>query len=284
MRYFTAFLLTALSLFAQQPDVSRGPIAFAGAVSDSAIWVAAGGPNGAVTWRLTYHVDGTLFTAAQVAIQGANAATSAGCATAAWATITTANADVVESVNPSVSAAQGNVAVKSFYPCIRMIVTAVTGAGGTVSATIEGWKSGFIFPTPFVFAPAGTQNVNLVQVNGVTPDICTLKAVASGATLVTGNTLLVALSGTTTIRVCKVSFTTDTLTTFQLVTGTNVKAPCDTGATNETGVYSGAGGGLFGVLEDYPSPLITTAAKDLCLKLSAGVTTTGGITVEYSQR
>jgi hypothetical protein len=117
--------------------------------------------------------------------------------------------------------------------------------------------------------------------NLITPDYCTLKATVSGATLITGNTQLVAVSGSKTIRVCKWSFTTDTLTTAQLVTGTG--ATC-TSSTAETGVYSGAGGGLFGVIEDYQSPLITTAAKTLCLALSAGVTTTGGITILYSQR
>lgn len=320
MRTFLAILLFSALLFAQSPDVQRGPIAFAGATSDSAIWVAAGGPNGAVTWRLTYHVDGALFTAAAVAIQGANAATSAGCAAAVWATITTANADLVENANPSVSATQGNVAVKSFYPCIRMTVTAVTGAGGTVTASIAGYKAGFVFPASATIA--GTVDVNLKQVNGhttieagvngtqavggsaaigalpasnpipaglidsagnlIAEDYCTLKAVVASPG--TGNTQLVALSGTKVIRICKISFTTDTLTTVQLVTGTTVKTACDTGATNETAVYSGAGGGVFGVIEDYASPLITTGARNLCIALSAGVSSTGGVTIEYSQR
>jgi hypothetical protein len=53
---------------------------------------------------------------------------------------------------------------------------------------------------------------------------------------------------------------------------------------NETHVYTGAGAGVFGILEDYQSPLITTAGHDLCIGLSAGVTASGGITIEYSQR
>ena len=185
-------------------------------------------------------------------------------------------------MNPSANAAQGNVAVKSYYPCIRINVTAVTGAAGTVKVALYGYKNFFFFPQT-VTAPVGTQDVNLLSINGNTLDPpCLLKSVVSGATLITGNTQLVAVSGGTTIRVCKWSFTTDTLTTAQLVTGTG--ATCTT-PTVETGVYSGAGGGVFGVLEDYNfSPLITTAGKTLCIALSAGVTTTGGITVEYSQR
>jgi hypothetical protein len=318
-----ALLFTGI-LCAQTPDVIRGPIAFTGAVADSAIWTGAGGANGSIGWRLTYFVDGTGFTAARMAIQGADAPNSAGCAGASFATIATANADLVESVNPSVSAAQGNVAVKSTYPCIRMIVTAVTGAPGKITATLQGWRYLFTFPQSVSITPSGTQDVNLIQVDGtaavngglagtqgvggsaaigapptsnpvpqglldsagnlITPDYCTLKAIVSDTTLATGRTKVISLSGTTTIRICKVSFTTDTMTTFQLFTGTKVTTDCDTTAVAQTAVYAGAGGGLFGVIEDYASPLITTSAKDLCVALSAGVTTHGGITIEYSQR
>jgi hypothetical protein len=509
MRYFTAFLLFLPSLFAQAPDVQQS-LTFTAATAGAPIFVGTGGPNGVVAWRLTYFVDGTSITAAQVAIQGADVPTAAACTPAAtFATITTANADLVESANPAVSAAQGNVAVKTYYPCIRANVTAITGAAGTVKTLLQGWKNIFVFPVPVV--PGGTQDVNVKQVAGnnvpsagvngvlpvggsvaangllsasaypqlvagedyaatphiqvpkvdssgravvegdaaqaanlsgnpvpiagsdyggtpkayipkvdssgnvsvsaaisgtpdvnvknvggtavpsagvagsmpvggtvangsnlsaanypvpmagsdyggtpkvyipkvdssgnlsvtpaanstvdvakvggtttvngglagtlgvgggaavgstpttnpvpqglldsagkvITPDYCTLKAFVSGNTLATGLTTIISASGSTTIRICKISFTTDTLTTLQLVTGTLTKTACDTTPANETGVYSGAGGGLFGLIEDYQSPLITTAGKDLCLGLSAGVTTTGGITILYSQR
>jgi hypothetical protein len=49
-------------------------------------------------------------------------------------------------------------------------------------------------------------------------------------------------------------------------------------------VYTGAGGGVFGIIEDYGSPLLTTAARNLCIALSAGVSASGGVTIEYSQR
>lgn len=113
--------------------------------------------------------------------------------------------------------------------------------------------------------------------NMITPDYCTLKAVFS--TSGSGNTQLVAVSGSTTIRVCHVDFSGDTLTIAKLVTGTG--ATC-TSSANETGVFTGAGGGMFGFAMDYASPLITTAAKTLCLNLSAG--STGGGTIIYSQR
>jgi hypothetical protein len=320
-------LLFAVSGFAQQPDIQRGPITFTGASDDTPIFVGAGGPNGIVGWRLTYFVDGTNITAAQVAIQGADAPTAAACAAATFATITSANADLVESVNPSVSGAQGNVAVKTYFPCIRMSVTAVTGAGGTVKATIAGYKGTFVFPQSFTFSPSGTQNVNLVQVGGAaiaegqavmaasipvviasdqTPvsiqggaavgaapstnplpaglidsagnlilqDYCT-KSATFGFTASSGSVQMVAVSGGTTIRICHVSFSGDAVTNLKLVTGTG--ATC-TSPANETGTYQQVLGFAF----DFASPLITTAAKTLCINSSASVT--GGGTILYSQR
>jgi hypothetical protein len=279
MRTFLAFLLCLpFSLFAQPPDVSQ-TLTFTGATAGAPVFVGAGGPNGIVGWRLTYFVDGTNITAAQVAIQGADAPNAAACSTATFATITTVGSSMVEILNPSASAAQGNVAVKSFYPCIRANVTAITGAGGTVKTWLAGYKGTFVFPQSFTFAPSGTQDVNLLSIGGVTLDVCTLKAVIPNPG--TGSTQLVAVSGGTTIRVCKWSFTTDTLTTVQLVTGTG--GACTT-PTVETAVYSGQGGGVYGVFEDYQDPLITTAGKTLCIALSAGVTSTGGVTVQYTQR
>lgn len=315
MRHVLAlFLLLAAIGQCQAPDVSRGPIAFSGVGNDSAIWVGTGQPNGAVAWRLTYFVDGTNITAAQVAIQGANAPNSAGCAAASFATIATANADIVESANPSVSGAQGNVAVKSYYPCIRTRVTAITGSGGTVSVTIAGWKGTFVFPTAVTVTPSGTQDVNLTKVAGmavvtgglagtqgvgggaavgavpttnplppglidgsgnlITPDYCTKKA-TFGFTAATGNVQLVAVSGTTTVRICHVSFASDTVTNLQIVNGTG--ATCTSSAA-ESGVYQQVLGFAF----DFASPLITTSTKTICLNSSA--TVTGGGTVIYSQR
>lgn len=114
--------------------------------------------------------------------------------------------------------------------------------------------------------------------NVIIPEYCTKRFAFSNPS--TGSTQLVAVSGSTTIRVCHISFSGDTITTAQLVTGTG--AGC-TSPTAETGIYGGAGGGLFGLFEDWgANPLITTAAKTLCLSLSAGFT--GGGVIIYSQR
>lgn len=170
---------------------------------------------------------------------------------------------------------------------------------------------------PVTTTPSGTQDVNLKQVGATTvltggvagsqgigglsaegaaptgnpvpvgqrnsagviiPEYCTSRAAFTNPS--TGSTQLVAVSSTTTIRVCEFFFSGDTLTTVQLVTGTG--SSC-TSPTAETGVISGAGGGVFGVAMDFPSgALVTTAAKTLCLSLSAG--STGGGYITYSQR
>jgi hypothetical protein len=104
MRYFTAFLLTAFSLFAQQPDVSQS-LTLTGATAGAPIFVGAGGPNGVIAWRATFFVDGTLFTAAQVAIQGVDVPTAATCVPGApFGTITVVPGTLIESVNPLTAA------------------------------------------------------------------------------------------------------------------------------------------------------------------------------------
>ncbi len=112
----------------------------------------------------------------------------------------------------------------------------------------------------------------------IIPEYCTSRFAFSNPS--TGSTQLVAVSGSTTIRVCSFFFSGDTLSTMQLVTGTG--SGCTT-PTAETGVISGAGSGVFGIALDFPSgALVTTAAKTLCLSLSAG--STGGGYITYSQR
>lgn len=126
-------------------------------------------------------------------------------------------------------------------------------------------------------APAGNPVPEAVQDaagNLIIPDYCTLHA-TFGFTSASGSVQMVAVSGSTTIRVCHVSFAGDTVTNLKLVTGTG--STC-TSPANETGTYQQVTGFAF----DWASPLITTAAKTLCINSSASVT--GGGTIIYSQR
>lgn len=110
--------------------------------------------------------------------------------------------------------------------------------------------------------------------NIILQDYCTLHA-TFGFSSASGSVQMVAVSGSTTIRVCSVSFSGDTVTNLKIVTGTG--STC-TSPANETGTYQQVLGFDF----NWASPLITTAAKTLCLNSSASVT--GGGTIIYSQR
>jgi hypothetical protein len=330
MRGLALLALFAAALHAQAPDIVQTGT-FTGTGDGTPLFVGGGAQNGVVAWRLTYFVDGTSITAAQAAIKGADAATGAGCTSASYSTITTSGSSLVETANPSASAAAANVGVKTYFPCIRASITAITGSGGTISYQLMGWRYLFAFPISATVTFPTTQDVNLTQIKGTaastnsgTADAGTLRVIlptnqpavqvgggaAAGATPSgnpvpagfqnsagviipeyctsrfafsnpgTGSTQLVAVSGSTTIRVCELFFSGDTLTTIQLVTGTG--ATC-TSPTAETGVMSGPGGGLFGVALDFPSgALVTTSTKTLCLSLSAA--STGGGYITYSQR
>lgn len=172
MRTLITALLLSAALHGQAPDVSTSGT-FGATGSSTPVWVAAGSSAGMAGWRLTYSVDGTSITAAQMAIQGADAANAAGCSTASFATITTSGSSLVENVNPSTSATQGTVAVKAYFPCIRVTVTGITGSGGTITWTLQGWKRLFEFPVSAVVTPVGTQDVNEVGINGVAPAVNT---------------------------------------------------------------------------------------------------------------
>jgi hypothetical protein len=287
MKTLILLLLAAATIPAQQPvppDVAQAGT-FTGVGNGTPIWVGSGGPNGAIAWRLTYSVDGTHLTAAQLAIQGADAPNSAGCLTATYATISTSGASIVENVNPSASGAQGNVGVKAYYPCIRARTTAVTGAAGTVTYQLAGWK--YLFTLPVTITPAGTQDVNLTEVGGtaVTPGvlppttglataqddgssntpsvaavgvsgtpaqstnrefafrfngatwdrdfICTNRAAFNLSA--SGNTEIVALTASTTIRICHVSFTTVAPEDIKFTQGTGTN--CGTGTADLSGLY-----------------------------------------------
>ncbi len=375
MKRLIVTLFTMLAVWsiasAQTPDISVTGTFTASGQSSTPVFVGGtGAQTGVVAWRLTYFVDGVQFTAASAAIQGADAANAGGCPAATYATITTAGSSLVEVLNPAASAAQGNVGLKSYYPCIRATLSAVTGSAGTVTWQLAGWRNLFAFPITATVTPSGTQDVNLIQIKGVAvdtnsgvksagtqrvvlatdqpalttpmpenltqiagtsvtantgnagagtqrvvlatdqpavqvgggaaagatpsgnpvpagfqnsagviiPEYCTSRVAFTNPG--TGSTQLVAVSGSTTIRVCELFFSGDTLTTVQLVTGTG--SSC-TSPTAETGVISGAGGGVFGVALDFPSgALVTTAAKTLCLSLSAA--STGGGYATFSQR
>ncbi len=272
--------------------------------------------TGCTTWNLAFSVSG--FSSVTVALQSApdNNGVAGTWVTYAGSTIIST---APHASNPITTATEDFVWLVGYNPWVRVILTAATGTG-TVNGGAFGWTipsagaSSTATQNVVIVGPLGqalmaasipvviASNQSAVPIAGaaaagavpsgnpvpeglidgsgnmIIPEYCTKKAAFTNPT--TGSNQLVAVSGSTTIRVCHISFSGDTLTTAQLVTGTG--AACTT-PTAETGIFGGAGGGLFGLFEDWgANPLITTAAKTLCLSLSAGFT--GGGVVIYSQR
>lgn len=124
---------------------------------------------------------------------------------------------------------------------------------------------------------APTANPNLVAVqdssgNVVIPTQCTKTAIFD--TSAAGNLLLVAASGTTQVRVCKLSFEDVPGTnTVQLKQGTG--ATCAGGTTNLWMAYVT----VQAVAEDFVlNPLVGVAANAVCINLANATRVTGAIT------
>ncbi len=93
-----------------------------------------------------------------------------------------------------------------------------------------------------------------------------------------GNVQIIAASGGTQIRICKMTLTTAASVGVQLTQGTG--ANCGTGTANLSGLYQNASS----IAEDFAadqSVLISTVSQAVCLNLAAGTRTTGQIL--YSQ-
>lgn len=271
--------------------------------------------TGCTAWSFSANSEG--FTAFSVELQ--SAPNTASNVAGTW--VTFLNQNVIAGANPIVGASTGAVGfayVTGYNPWVRVKLLSKTGTG-SVDGVAFGWSipsagtSSSASTDVVITSPIGQQvmadSVSVAvasdqsalkvggsaavgsapsgnpvpqgQVDGggniITPDYCT--KVATFATSGSGNTQLVAVSGSTTIRVCHIDWSGDTQTVAKLVVGTG--STC-TSSADATGVFTGAGGGGFGFAMDYASPLITTAAKTLCLNLSVG--STGGGTIIYSQR
>lgn len=172
-----------------------------------------------------------------------------------------------------------------------------TGTAGSPAGnilTIQGVASMTkLLVTPDSVALPANQSVNVSQINAVTPsmglgvsdtgtqrvalsrenacaDVTNLTTVAID-TAASGNTQLVALSGTTRIYVCDFGFMVQGTNLVRFIYGTGTA--CATGQTNLTGQFGGlAQTGVSGRL------LTTPSAQALCINNSAATAVGGWIT------
>lgn len=285
MKRLFPLLLFCCLLYSQTPDIQQS-LTFTGTGPGAPIFLGApGASNGVVALRLTYYVDGTSFTAAIMSIEGADAANSAGCAGASYSTITTAGSSVVEIVNPSASGSRGTIAVKAYFPCIRMNLTGTTGAGGTVTALLYGYKNLFLFPVTATVTPSGTQNVAIVSPIGANPISASISvAPATDSAEIgcqspqqalfnlasSGNTRVVTGTAAKSVRICHISFATTPGEDVKLTQGTG--ATCGTSTADLTGLYKS----VAAIALDTVGTLIVTSGLDLCIN-QTGTQALGGV-------
>lgn len=245
--------------------------------------------NGCVTWVVVYSSSG--FSALSLALQSADDSSGS---PGTWGTF---SGTTDTGVNPNTAITQAYTQVTGYNRFIRINLTSVTGAG-RVTGMYYGWKSAaggaggsststvtcdtpgcvVIGPTSTGAAPA-TAPVYVAGRDGagnVYPmEACTLSATFDTST--SGNTSLIALSGSTVIKVCHLSATSATSVDLKLTQGTG--ATCGTGTADLTGLYQG----ILAVAFDFGpmGSLVATAGNRVCLNLSAAVRTTG--TIVYQQ-
>ncbi len=249
-------------------------------------------------WTVTYNPAG--FSGLSIQLETANnnaAGTSSG-------TFALSTGTVLEGANPSTAVncqttSNCQFIINGYAPWVRLNLTSLTGTGtlnalafgttapsavttiaasgtsgcpGTVGTpcVVDGPDATGAVPTKPPVAIAGLDsagNINPLQV-------CTLSGTFD--TSASGNTLLVAASGATQVRLCKFSaIDVGTGNTFQLKQGTG--GTCAGGTTNLGQVYTG----VLTVAQDYGSPLIAAASNAVCLNLTNATRVVGEF--QYAQ-
>lgn len=157
-----------------------------------------------------------------------------------------------------------------FFPWVRINITSLTGAG-----SITPIASGF---RPIAAASAGssgTTAVNVTQLGGLAVSACNAQALFNFSS--SGNSQLVAASGTNRILICHYDVAFNAGLDFKLTYGTGVN--CGTGTTDLTGLKKS----ILTDAEDYGpfSSLIVPAGNALCGNPSTNAA--GGLTIVYAQ-
>jgi hypothetical protein len=212
--------------------------------------------KGCTTWTVAYNSYG--FSALSLVLQSApNTSSGAG-------TFVTFAGTVMSGSNPSTDTARGQVEASGYYPYVRMNLASATGTG-LVTGTLYGFKTQAVL-SGSVYTGIGYE----------TPFVCTNSAAISLSA--SGNTQIIALSGSTAIRVCHISLAMASTVDLKLVRGTGTN--CGTGSADMTGVYKSVGS----LALDFPAAsggLRVTAGNALCVNLGSAVT--GGGLVVYAQ-
>jgi hypothetical protein len=301
---FLLLLFFPLTLFAQGGAVSVVPdciIPFS--FSATGRVPTAGFPNktqGCVQWTVTYWVASTVSALSLDLDSAADAAGVAGT----WVAFT---GTVLQGANPSTTVAQSFFVVSGYNPWVSVNLTSKTGAG-TVNGFAYGFRTAPLPPTQGGVA----SSVNIAQVGGAAIALgqATMAAslpvvIASNQTAVpdnitqmagsslfpclslatanlsgSGQTQVIAASGSTTIRVCHISIAGVASEDIKITQGTGSNCATPGTPADLTGLYKS----VSAIALDFGpfSPLKGSASQALCVSQSLAQAT--GVTVLYDQR
>ena len=244
MKWILSFLLLAACAFAQSPDCSF-TASFTSATPGTAQPNKATSTGGTpcVYWTFTYWTNGA--TGVSIKLEGTN--DSGGSPGASYTALTA----IQGTSNPATGTNQGGaVLCCDSYPWVRLNPTIFTGSSQTMIARAYGWRTP---PGGGVTSAGGTQNVNLIEVGGsaialgqTTMSASLPVAIASDQSPIpftasvsgcsktfvnlsgSGNTQILAGSGTKNIYICDLEFSTATPENFKLTEGTGVNCAMGT--------------------------------------------------------
>ena len=253
--------------------------------------------QGCLYWVIQYNVQGVSAVSIQV-----EAAQDSNGVPGSWSKFdASAPGTLVAGANPNTSTTSQNATFSGYFPWVRLNVLTFTASGSPAFGVAKlygfidspaaiaggggGGGGGCTSPCPVEgtaatgSAPVGppVYSGNIDGGGNVIPaQSCTKKVVISESS--SGNTQIIALSGSTVIRLCHVDLTMASGLNWNFTYGTG--SNCGTGTTALSGVHQN----VTGDAQDYGpnSPLIAPAGNAVCLNLSAGSILTTG-TVIYAQ-
>jgi hypothetical protein len=257
------FILAALPLAAQQPINPDCSIQIPNATATGAGINFDNRGFNCVDWTVTIQFRG--FSGASVELDSAPDNNGAPGAFAPF------GGTIISGANPTTVFVQNaaTATMTNFFPWLRLNVTSLTGSG-SISVIAAGFR-----PIGFPLLKSGGSASNITQIGGLAVSACNAQALVNFAA--SGNTQIVAVSGSNRIVICHYDVAFGSPLDFKLTFGTG--ANCAVGTTDLTGLKKN----IVTDAQDYGpfSPLVVPASNALCGNPSAN--TAGGLTVIFAQ-
>lgn len=222
--------------------------------------------GGCVAWVV--EADAFNSGAGTLVFQASSASNAAGTGPSSFSTF---GGTVVSGATSSSSFPWTFIGGPNYYPWLR--VTATVLSAGTLRGTISGWRN----PSAASAGSGGSGSTTIVNFTTCNNGSNTLTRSAFTFTA-SGNTQIVAASGSTTVTVCGIYATTDSVTFLKLTRGTG--SNCGTGTADLTSYPTGSSYNELGFVIDFPLP--STASNAVCINSAAAVN--GGGTILYVQQ